>query len=202
MARTFQPLVLETAVRSLADDRRYRAAFRSSPNASPPSHRNRLSSVVAPSGPEVRIPLAPAARQSANHRFRRRFYGEIDRPECVLKSRALVPRYYKFESGFLQRRVRCEPRRPGARSAGARYRLVCPAGALLFRRFALAVGSVCRLGDPDALERVAAAMIVPRFSDTGGFTTAARLVRLDARRQKRAEFVAQNLRGAVDNHRP
>src|SRR5882757_9727478 len=29
---------------------------------------------------------------------------------------------YKFESGLLQRRVTCEPRRPGARSAGARYR--------------------------------------------------------------------------------
>ena len=54
---------------------------RSSPNASPASHRNRLSSVAAPSGPEVRIPLAPAARQSANHRFRWRFYGESDRLE-------------------------------------------------------------------------------------------------------------------------
>jgi hypothetical protein len=31
-------------------------------------------------------------------------------------------------------------------------------------------------------------MIVSRFPDTGGFTTAARLVRLDARRQKRAEI--------------
>src|SRR5438477_3216225 len=52
----------------------------------------RLSRVVAPRGPRVRIPLAPAARQSANHRFRRRFYGESDRPECV-GSRALVQRY-------------------------------------------------------------------------------------------------------------
>ena len=42
-----------------------------------------LSPVVAPRGPGVRIPLAPAARQSANHRFRRRLHAESDRPECV-----------------------------------------------------------------------------------------------------------------------
>ena len=60
-----------------------RRTHRSSPNASPPSDRTRLSRVVAPRGPRVRIPLAPAARQSANHRFRRRFYGESDRPGCV-----------------------------------------------------------------------------------------------------------------------
>ena len=55
----------------------------SSPDASPPSDHTRSSRVVAPRGPRVRTPLAPAARQSANHRFRRRFYGESDRLEWV-----------------------------------------------------------------------------------------------------------------------